>query len=82
MCVTPPSPSRIRVRCNSSTRGEAREQTAPLAEQHRDDVELELVEDTGGKSELCGSGAVDEHVLVTRSLLGPSHRSRYVVHIR
>ena len=49
--------------------GEALEQTAPLAEQHRDDVELELVEDTGGKSELCGSGAMDEHVLVTADCL-------------
>ena len=31
---------------------EALEQTAPLAEEHRDDMELELVEDAGGKCEL------------------------------
>ena len=34
---------------------EALEQTAPLAEQHRDDVELDLVEDAGGECELRGS---------------------------
>lgn len=32
---------------------EALEQTAPLAEEHRDDVEFELVEDAGGKCEPC-----------------------------
>ena len=42
---------------------EALEQTAPLAEEHRHDMELDLVEDAGGEGELCGSGAVDEHVL-------------------
>jgi hypothetical protein len=41
---------------------EALEQTAPPAEQHRDDVELELVEDTGGECELRRPGAVDQHV--------------------
>ena len=46
------------------------EQTASLAEEHRDDMELELVEDAGGKSELGDSGPVDEHVLVARGLLG------------
>ena len=33
-------------------RGEALEQTASLAEEHRDDMELELVEDAGGECEL------------------------------
>src|SRR4029450_10135728 len=45
---------------------EALEQTAPLAEEHRNDMELELVEDAGGKCELRRSGAVNQHVLVTR----------------
>ena len=44
-------------------------------------MELHLVEDAGSESELRGPGAVDEHVLVARSLLGTSHRSRDVVHI-
>ena len=48
---------------------EALEQTAPLAEEHRDDVQLELVEDAGGKGEPRDSHFVDEHVLVARSLL-------------
>jgi hypothetical protein len=55
---------------------EALEQTAPLAEEHRDDMELELVEDAGGKRELRRSGAVDQRVPVARSLLGLSYRSR------
>ena len=46
------------------------EETAPLAEEHRDEMDLELVEDAGGECELRGSGAVDQHVLVARSLLG------------
>src|SRR5215218_3562374 len=60
---------------------EALEQTAPLAEEHRDDMELDLVEDTGSERELRGSGAVDQHVLVARSLLGLSRRTRDVVHV-
>src|SRR5829696_3245870 len=60
---------------------EALEQTAPLAEEHRNDMELELVEDAGGKRELRGAGAVDQHVLVARSLLGSRHRSRDVVEV-
>ena len=35
---------------------------------------LELVEDAGSERELRGSGAVDQNVLVTRSLLGLRHR--------
>jgi hypothetical protein len=49
---------------------EAFEQTASLAEEHRDDVELDLVEDACRECELRGSGTVDEHVLLARSLLG------------
>ena len=60
---------------------EALEQSAPLAEEHRDNMELELVEDAGGKCQLRDCGAVDQHVLVARSLLGPSHRSRDVVQV-
>src|SRR5829696_7602496 len=60
---------------------EALEQTAPLAEEHRDDMELDLVEDAGSERELPGSGAVDQHVLYARSLLGLSHRTRDVGHI-
>jgi hypothetical protein len=44
-------------------------------------VELELVEDAGGERELRGSGAVDQHVLVSRSLLGLGHRGRDVVDV-
>jgi hypothetical protein len=33
---------------------EALEQTAPLAEEHRDEMELELVEDAGGQCDLSG----------------------------
>src|SRR4029450_118274 len=51
-------------------------------EENRDDMELELVEDAGGERELRGSGTVDEHVPVARSLLGPGHRGRHVVHVR
>src|SRR6266508_831733 len=61
--------------------GEALEQTAPLAEEHRDDMELELVENARGECELRGGGAVDQHVLVARRLLGSSHRARHVVHV-
>jgi hypothetical protein len=53
---------------------EALEQAAPLAEEHRDDVELELVEDAFSECELRGPGAVDQHVPVARSLLGLGHR--------
>ncbi len=62
-------------------RSEALEQAAPLAEEHRDDMELELVEDTGCNCELRRSGAVDQHVPVARGLLGPSHRTRDVAQV-
>src|SRR5262245_56013399 len=61
--------------------GEAIEQTAALAKEHGDHVELKLIEYAGGKCKLRGSGAVDEHVLVTRGLFGPSHCSRDVSHV-
>src|SRR3954469_349937 len=82
MWVTPSSPSRIRVRSSSiCSGGQAREQMATLAEEHGDDVQLDLVEDARGKCQPRGSGAVDQHVLVARSLLGPSHRGRDVVQV-
>ena len=40
-----------------------------------------LVEDAGGQCELCGPGAVHEHVLVARGLLGLAHRGRHVGHV-
>src|SRR5947208_13760867 len=58
---------------------EALEQTAPLAEEHRDDMELELVADAGGKRELRVSGAVDQHDLVASNLLSCSNPSRHFV---
>jgi response regulator RpfG family c-di-GMP phosphodiesterase len=57
------------------------EKTAPLPEEHRDEMDLELVEDTGSECELCGSGAVDQDVLVARSPLGLGHRGSDVGHI-
>jgi hypothetical protein len=57
------------------------EETAPLAEEHRDEMGLEFVEDAGGERESRGCGAVDQHVLLVRSPLGLGHRGRYVGHI-
>jgi hypothetical protein len=37
-------------------------------------VDLDLVEEAGGGCELRGCGAMDQHVLVARGLLGPGHR--------
>jgi hypothetical protein len=50
------------------------EETASLAEGHRDEMDLELVQDAGSQRELRGSGTVDQHVLVPRSPLGLGHR--------
>jgi hypothetical protein len=50
------------------------EETAPLAEERRDEMDPELVEDAGSECELRGSGAVDQHVLVARGPLGLGHR--------
>ena len=47
------------------------EEAAALAEEHRDEMDLELVEDAGGERELRGSGAVDQDVLVARGLAWP-----------
>ena len=47
------------------------EEAAPLAEEHRDEMDLELVEHAGGERDLRGSGAVDQHVLVARSPAWP-----------
>ena len=50
------------------------EETAALTEQDRDLVNLQLVEDAGGGSELRGPGAVHKDVLAAGSILGRSHR--------
>jgi hypothetical protein len=42
------------------------EETAPLAEEHRDEMDLELVEDARRERELRRPGAVDEHVPAAR----------------
>src|SRR6266542_1788059 len=57
------------------------EQTSSLAEKHRDDMELDLVEDAGAERELCDSGAVHQHVLVPRGLFGLRHRARDVADV-
>ena len=57
------------------------EEATPLAEEHRDDMELELVEHAGSERELGGPGAVDQHVLVARRLLRLTHRARHVAHV-
>jgi hypothetical protein len=49
------------------------EEKTSLAEEHRDEIDLELIEDTGSERELGGSGAVDQDVLVARSPLGLGH---------
>ena len=50
MWATPPSPTRTRVRSSSiCSAGESLEQAPARSEEHRDDVELELVEDAGGE---------------------------------
>ena len=70
MWVTP-SPSRTRVPLELDLLGiEVVEETAPLAEEHRDEVDLELVEEAGSERELRDCGAVDQHVLVARGALG------------
>jgi len=61
MWVTPASPSRIRVRSSSMCSGRRFvEETASLAEEHRDEMDLELVEEAGGERELRGSGKPGE----------------------
>ncbi len=70
MWVTP-SPSRIAGALELDLLGiEVVEEAAALAEEHRNDMDLELVEDAGGERELRDRGAVDQHVLVARRPLG------------
>lgn len=57
------------------------EETAPLAQEDRDEMNLELIENAVGECELCSSGAMNQDVLVTRRLLGLSHRSADVGHV-
>src|SRR5919198_1938055 len=61
--------------------GQVVKQAPPLAEEHGDDVELELVEDARGQRELGDRGAMHEDVLPVRALLGAGHGGRDVVHI-
>src|SRR5919107_1556181 len=60
---------------------EVLEETAALAEEHRDEMDLELVEDAGGERELRGCGAVDQHVLLARGPPGLRHRGLDVAHV-
>ena len=58
-------PLRTRVRSSSICSAiEVVEEPAPLAEQHRDDVELELVEYAGSEREPRDCGSVYQHVLL------------------
>lgn len=52
------------------------EQTAACAEEHRDLVDLELVEAAVRERALRGPGAVHKHVLAPGSLPGPGHGGR------
>ena len=45
------------------------EETAPLAEEHRDEMDLELIEEAGSERELRNCSAVDQDVLVARTRL-------------
>jgi hypothetical protein len=49
------------------------EETASLAEEHRDEMDLELVEEPCGEGTLRDARPVDQHVLVAGSVLGISH---------
>src|SRR5918999_5871285 len=60
---------------------EALEEPAALAQQHRDDVDLELLQQARSKRTLRGAGAVDEDVPVPRRLSRPCHRRRDVRHV-
>jgi hypothetical protein len=78
----------IRVSSSSMWPGpEVVEQTAACAEEHRDLVDLELVQAAGrerataqralaGARALSGPGAVHKHVLAPGSLPGPGHGGR------
>jgi hypothetical protein len=74
--VTSFSPSRIPRRSSSILLGRrALEQTAPVAEERRDDMELDLVEDAGGKCELRGSGVVSRQVTMVAHARGSAGRT-------
>jgi hypothetical protein len=45
-----------------------------LPKEHWDDMELELVKETGSERELRRSGAMDQHILLARRALGVGHR--------
>jgi hypothetical protein len=57
------------------------EEAAAFAEEDRDQVDLDLVEDAGGEGQLGDAGAVDEDVPVARRLPGPGHRGLNVVEV-
>src|SRR6266704_370114 len=57
------------------------EQPMALPEQHRDQVELQLVKDAGGKRQLSRDGPVDEYVLLAGRVLGQVHRALDVAHV-
>ena len=79
MCVTPPSPSRIRVRSSSDLIGvEALEEAASCAEEDGNHVQLDLVERTGCEREPRHTGTVHQHVPSARGLLRLGHRGRDV----
>src|SRR4051794_7582278 len=54
---------------------EVSEQLSPAAQEHRDQSELELVEEARTQARLRQLGAVDEHVPVACGLLGLPHRA-------
>jgi hypothetical protein len=55
------------------------EQQAAVAQQHRDLVDLQLVEHARPERELRRPGAMDQHVPVARGRLGACHRIRHIV---
>src|SRR5918996_1320824 len=61
--------------------GEPVEQTSSLAEEHRNDMEFDLVEDAGAESELCDSGAVHQYVLPDGALFCLRHRTPDVAYV-
>jgi hypothetical protein len=61
---------------------EAVEQTAPLAEEHWDDMKLELVEHAGSKCEPCDSGACDGGVGASVALEFMPKRNSELIGIR
>jgi hypothetical protein len=60
---------------------EVLEQRPAVAEQHGDEVDLELVEESGPQGALCGAGAVNQHVAVAGCLLGVADGGVEVAHV-